>query len=160
MTVPASALWAYGDGFTGLDVVGNAPPDQFGDPQVCVNRVKGRVGDDTTLPPGPWGTRTVQLFVSNEPLAGSTVEAGGLRRPDGMLIPPLTSQTTARLTELSPHETYKDFQSQIHTVYAAAAFNIVPPAGSIRSGNDVAVKILGRSAYVTRIAADCAVTPK
>jgi hypothetical protein len=125
-----------------------------------VNRVKGRVGDDITLPPGPWTTRTVQLFVSDQPLAGSTVEAGGLRRPDGVLVAPLTSQTTAKLTELSPHETYQDFQGNTHTVYAAAPFNIVPPADSIRPGNDVGIKITGRTAFVTRTAADCQPTSK
>jgi len=155
--LPASARWAYGNGPTDLDVITNG-----GENRVCFNRIKGRAGahgfgDPETFnaPPGPYGTRTVQVFASDESLDGSEAEPGGLRRIDGVLVPPAASQTTGQLQELDPYESFEDFGGDTFSVYAAASFNIVPASGSVDVGDYIAVKIQGRSAYLTTLAADC-----
>ncbi|MDQ6696663.1 MAG: hypothetical protein M3Z46_04305 [Actinomycetota bacterium] len=155
MALPASARWAYGNGFSGLDVVTNGPPDSAQEPTVCANRIKGRVAGTYPAPPGPWSAETVDVFATKEDLTGSTAEAGGLRTYYGVLVPPTLSQTTARPTELSPHESYEDFSGNTYPVYAAAPFNFAPSSTAVHPGDNIAVKIRGYSAYFTTRAASC-----
>jgi len=154
---PASARWAYGDGPSDIDIhVDGAPTSN----DVCANHISGRVGasdigDPATFvaPPGPYGTRTVQLYVSDQLLTGAQVEAGGLRRTDGVLVPPSLVQITGQLQSLNPFETYDGGGTNI--VYASAAFSFVPPDGSIPVGSYLAVKSTSAPAFAQARAIAC-----
>jgi len=154
---PASARWAYGDGPSDVDIhVDGAPTSN----DACANHISGRVGasdigDPATFvaPPGPYGTRTLHLYVSDQLLTGAQVEAGGLRRTDGVLITPLLVQTTGQLQTLGPFETYDGGGTNI--VYASAAFSFVPPAGAIPVGSYLAVKSTSNHAFAQARAIAC-----
>ena len=159
LSPPASARWAYGDGPSDVDITFEASSTSN---EVCGNHIWGRVGisdvgDPATFvaPPGPYGTRTVQLYASDVSLLGATVEAGGLRRTDGVLVPPLLVQTTGELQPLNPFETY-DGGGGTNIVYAAAPFNFVPAEGAVPAGTYLAVKMASRSAFAQARAIDCA----
>ena len=158
---PASARWAYGFGASDLDVHEDGGPftDQF-----CANHITGRVGassqadPNTFVPPaGPYGTRTVELYVADVPLQGAAVVTGGLL-PFGQadVVPPLMTVTTDALTALSPVEVATGVGTgDLWVIYASAPLDLVPSIGTIEPGDWVAVRVVGRTAISAGRAIAC-----
>jgi hypothetical protein len=154
----ASAKWIFGNGATDLEVV--VPNETTFPGQACDTRIQGRAGSETP-PPGPYPPFTVELYTGPAgSLDGSTVLSNDhLLTPDGTDVAPLTSVMTQAPLELNPVETYTDFGGNTLTVYAAAPYDIVLPAGTIPAGNQIAVKQAGYDAFVTLAAIDCLTPP-
>ena len=154
----ASAKWIFGNGATDLEVL--VPNETTFPGQACDTRIQGRAGSETP-PPGPYSPFTVRLYTGPAgSLDGSTVLSNDhLLTPDGTDVAPLTSVTTPAPLQLNPVETYTDFSGNTLTVYAAAPYDIVLPAGTIPAGNQIAVKKAGYSAFVTLAAIDCLTPP-
>jgi hypothetical protein len=154
----ASAKWIFGNGATDLEVL--APNATTFPGQVCDTRIQGRAGSELA-PPGPYSPFTVRLYTGPAgSLDGSTVLSNDdLLTPDGTDVAPLTSVTTRAPLQLNPVETYTDFGGNTLTVYAAAPYDIVLPAGTIPAGNEIVVKQAGYDAIVTLAAIDCLTAP-
>jgi len=149
LATPASARWAYGDGSTNINVTnatGDAPEEQLCDngPIVGFAGATG-AGDPATfvVPPGPYGTRTVEVYVSDQSFLGSHGISGGIERSDGVPLKPLMTQTTAELTAINPLEGFPDLNGDPWTAYAKAPFSFTPPPGALHPGQYVAVHNAG-----------------
>lgn len=159
----ASARWILGNGPSNIDVTIDGPANTT---TVCANRIRGRAGLSSSpiegvpfvAPPGPYGTKVVEVFVSpTEDFAGATSEVGGIRLyTSGTLLTPVATQTTAELTAITPPESYDD---PAYFSYAGGAFDIVPPANSIKPGDHIAIRIAGPTTFAQVAAIACTVTP-
>lgn len=145
---PASARWAYGNGVVNINVTNASGPEED---LLCENgHVLGFAGESGTgdpatfvAPPGPYGTRKVELYVSAVDFTGAQGRSVGIELASGVVLQPLMTQTTAQLAAISPFESFLEFGGTPHTVYAKAPFDFEPPAGSLTPGQYVAVRIEG-----------------
>lgn len=154
---PATAYWTAAGGPTNVEFV----PIPLMPEHACADRIQGRVGASVpgapgtaVIPPAPYGTRTLQLFVSRETFTGATVVAGGLELSDiNEVIPPFRTITTSALTALSPLETFDS--GGPWTVYAAAAYDLVLPPGALQPGEFWALKLTGQTSFASGRAGLC-----
>lgn len=159
----ASARWAYGNGPSDLDLI-DANPAVDG-LQFCTGEIGGRAGlsllgapGTNPTPPGPYGTRTVSVFVANTTFDGAQYDPGGIKLATGEVIAPTLTQVTPELQQLDPQELLQSDTDpgQVFSVYAAAPFTIKPAPGVIVAGQFVALRLVGvQDAFVAGNAVTC-----
>jgi len=159
----ASARWAYGNGPSDLDLI-DANPAVDG-LQFCTGQIGGRAGlsllgapGTTPSPPGPYGTRTISVFVSNTTFDGAQYDPGGIKLATGDVLAPQITQDTPELQLLDPQELLQSDTDpgQVFSVYAAAPFTIKPASGVILAGQFVALRLVGvQDAFVAGQAVTC-----
>jgi hypothetical protein len=158
--LPASARWTFTNGTPDLDLT--SPDPASTNSVVCSNRITGRSGTQLT-DPALWGPDSVNVYTASESLSGWQVVSGGIvppGDPTGVTpLAPVATFATGPKTALNPAETFEVPSGDILTVYAAAAFDVTLPAGTIPVGNSVLIVKQGKTAYLTATAVSCPDTP-